>query len=591
MILRLLQRDHAVHYAPYWLPMALVLGIFLSAVGRDGIQPGWDGDFFGPVMLTWVIMTMFLAFAQIFVRSTRFDMSLPVSPRLMWAVRVISVTATSLVILTASVLVTIPLNVRSGVPALPSSLLAFVVELMSVITLLVAMIGGIRPTANRMPVGTGPIVSAALAWTGCLLLLFALVALGPAWSVVPLAIAAALFARTWRLLSGPFSLPSDDAKSSRRDSPQPDSIDEGAAPGGSRGTTVTGVVFRTLYYHGLSVVMAVFLVFFGVYISGIYPDDLSGPVFLLMLGPMMPALVLWPLSRLFRLDHLPISRRRIFPFVVVPVPAIVCVSLAGALAFGHLVGAHQPLNEVAAMCAGERRCRFPVGYLEVAWDGTAPTAQAPWGEEHDAWSVRPIRGLSAAIYAPFSIPDGSSSRYAAWQISRGIRAVYGVDIDPARIDADYLSSDGEGRPLFDTAAALRDFPRLRTRGWVETLPVEVLLICVGWFLLAALAIQGYFASGWRRSFVVLARIMPAFTPLVLLVLLIWAGEFGYTSSWKLTAFADALLVRLAHSIPGGVPGSWVAAILATGVSYWVASYTFAHAEAPPRPSRELAAES
>lgn len=591
MILRLLRRDHAIHYTPYWFPVALVLGVFLSAVGRDGIHPGWDDEFFGPVMLTWVIMTMFLAFAQIFVRSTRFDMSLPVPPRLMWAVRVTSVAATSLAILTVSVLVTIPLNVRSGVPALPANLLAFVFELMSAVTLLIALIGSIRPTANRMPVGTGPIVSAALAWTGCLLLLFALVALGPAWSVVPLAIAAALFARAWWLLSGPFSLPSDDAKSSRRDSPQPDSVDEGAAPGGSRGTTVTGVVFRTLYYHGLSIVMALFLVFFGVYISGVYPDDLSGPVFILMLGPMMPALVLWPLSRLFRLDHLPISRSRIFPLVVVPAPAIVCVSLAGALAFGHLVGVNQPLNEVAAMCAGERRCQFPVGYLEIAWDGKAPTVKAPWGEVHDSWSVRPVRSLSPVLYSPFSIPDDASSRYAGWQISRGIQAVYGVDVDPARIEADYLSSDDAGRPVFDTTAALYDLPPLRARGWVATLPVEVLLICAGWFLLAALAIRGYFASGWRRSFVVVARIMPAFTPLVLLVLLIWAGEFGYTSSWKLTALADALLAGLAHSIPGGVLGSWVAAILATGVSYWVASYAFIRAEAPPRPSGEWAVES
>jgi hypothetical protein len=189
------------------------------------------------------------------------------------------------------------------------------------------------------------------------------------------------------------------------------------------------------------------------------------------------------------------------------------------------------------------------------------------------------------MYSPFSIPQGSSRKFVAWQISREIDAVYGVDIAPDEI-AGYIDryferdEDGAWRLVRWGDRFREDYPALSVRRRGRSIAAIVLILGVVWFLQAAWLIRTYLRGETPSFLALLWRVLPAVFPVVFLAGLIWLGEYGYTSSWKLTAFAGILVRQFADKLPGNPFALWALVILVLVVCYLIAEAAFRRAQTP-----------
>jgi hypothetical protein len=602
MFLKLVRRDHVTHYGLWWIPLAAPIGVILAAFGREGIVPRADGDYVGPVLLVWLIVTFMLGFAQLGQRADHLKMSLPLAARTVWLARLTAIIAFFLVMTGVAVVFMVAFNDREHQPLIHRDAVAFLFTLLSVMLLGMALIQNLWPTLQDIRVKRRWAAYSIGVWALCLALLFVLIAAAPTWSIVPLTAAVALFVRVWRKLPAAFT----GAAAPR---------DDGGAAAGARSYHVSSTVaalaevpvvspdsltharWRRLMrktivqslYHPLPIaaLVAAFLVFLGFYVSGFYPEPLSGPVYTFWVMGLSTAFIVWPAKNVFRLDHLPLSRRRIFPYLALPAIGLVILGFVGGTIGGNAFSPRPPLREYL----GTRECSFytrvPDRFLEVAWDGEAPAITAPWGETHEPWTCRPVRGRTALMYAPYSLPSGSSREFVAWQTSREMADIYGVAVAPetivARFDRYYERRDDGAWVLTSWGDPLRaDFPGLRLQDWARPMAAIVLFLGVTWLLMAAWIIHAFFSGASPALFSLLGRFLPPVLPIVFVAVMIWLGEYGYTSSWKLTAMANVLVRRVADALPRNPVALWSVVAVVLAAFYFLAEAAFRRAQSTAR---------
>ena len=626
MIPALLRRDPAVRALPKWI---LVGALITSALGgvrvlvgtireADNIAPAHFGDYLLLALALWIPVALFLALGNTGLRCNRLDLTLPISASRLNAAHLGGV------LLSGSIV----LAVASGVVLFHDWALGFIpgkvspqpgvgdMFVFAVIALILTAAGllGAQPSVYRTPSGNGRAFFVTTYLFGGLGLILVLSFLPLAVSLLPLAVAAVLIARSFRGLPSALTLvplpgvegaePAGEERWKDLERPTPAS-DSGTQRAGFPSLHLNLTLYKILALGiapvqllrvPINVIAIPFLIGMGLILSGFPYDTPIRLTNVTLAAYMLLAFLAAPMAQMHLLDPLPISRRRIFALLVLPGLLAVAAGY-GAGRIGAATSEERPsiqyTSQITRGQAPPYRSSFPtlrVPYTEfrTAWNGEVPPIESPWGESHEAWRIPLYSGSRAMVYLPFSTPEGSSVDFVALQISRAVEAVYGRTIPYEEIRERYLETSPEGVVSLRNPSGLtllEDYPELSVGGEGPLFPVAILITGLLYLGIGSLYLRTYRASiseGKRKAafFAVLGgTLVLHITPFIAFI-------SGFVEDWVVLGQAEAGLLWLARTLPGGEAAVWVlcAAILYAG--YRLAQGAFERIEVPlPRPKQ------
>jgi hypothetical protein len=308
-------------------------------------------------------------------------------------------------------------------------------------------------------------------------LLGLLVVLPRVFLLVPLVLTGLMAVRANRVLPLAMAMSGSDSRSAVAMAPSP-GAPKWEAVGPSR-RVVALVLLRTLLKWPVSwLAMVPLAALFGLMMSGRDILGMDEP-YLRFMNFFMTVYILFALTghfmeNLHKVDHLPVDRRTLLRWLVVPITSFFLLGYGA----GRVLDTVDPdRSEKIVFDNGHETYGLKVSpeYFTYAGSDETPVVTAPWGEAHEA-TVEPVfRRLHGVLWKPYATPEGTSLEYVAWQISRATAAVYGLEIDPDEISARYLEADLHGRvtvrePGLTLAA---DFPDARHGNLGPVFPVLV----------------------------------------------------------------------------------------------------------------------
>jgi len=565
--------------------------------------------------ITWLNMALLPIFGKARERCRPLDMALPLPGQKLWLSHILALTLSGLgyLALTIGVLELLFWVFRKAplaFSALQQALGDLIVPICVCFILVVVLLQSIGPTLYRIPrTRKYTLYSFAIA-ISALGLILGLSVLPPLTSLVPLGLAFCLGYRTYRSVPPAFTLVPFEADAS--DAPASQYRAE-AATGqigaqdwrqdaearGESGIRHRWYLFRLLFRSpawlaGLFLYPFLFILgfIFSGFLSAWLDVELSPQFSWVLLVAyncltMLPALV----SQLHFIGPLPISRRLIFPILMLP--SLLALS-AGYGAGGIGTALVQP-SRLQIQCQQARSSfipssktqslmvRIPAQYCEIAWGGQPPDSVSPWGESHPAWKSPLYRGSRIAVYSPFSTPEGCSQRFVAWQISRAIQAIYGKTVPYQQILDHYLEAEGNGSVELKNGGLLllRDYHDLRPQREIAVFPVHMMMIGVTYLLMDSI----YFRA-CRASVTDAGRKAVFYGLLVPTLGLTVVGIKGFAGLDVAGAFVRVLIREAAQTLPGGNFAIWILCALPFLVGYWLVQAGFQRIEVlPGRASR------
>ncbi len=326
-----------------------------------------------------------------------------------------------------------------------------------------------------------------------------------------------------------------------------------------------------------------FSIFFGLLLGGFNPIT-SDPDSLRFINIMMSIYILtstagYFFERLHLVDHLPIDRRTMLAWLVIP------GTLAMGLGYGGgriIVSSSIPAESAFALITTEDEYVFqvPPRCFKTSTTTEELTITAPWGETHDAREMSWHEGSSWRFYNPYSIPRGASQRFAAWQIQRIVAFVYGEDISADIISNRYLLTDAKGvvRLRKEGMNIEADFSLNNAVSSGPIFPLIIGSVVVGFLLVLALNFRNL------RWMVSVTRQRIVFWGLMVFLLF---GHLGstflmtyLTESWILQGYFLGTMQRWSQTQTGAVPLVWGLTLLAVGLAWTLAQGQFRQMEAP-----------
>jgi len=472
----LLRRDPSVQALPKWLliaPLAasvlegvrtLLFGIRVWRSGGAGTAP--PGDLLFLIFILWFPISLFLLFGRTGQRCTRFDLGMPLPARRLWNVHLLAVTLSSLAVLVAAAAIVrlrdrLVATIADKAIVPPSDVLGLALPLVAGLVLAIVVLQGrdrsLYTTSARRG-NAGFAVATLVALYG---LVVALAWLPPALGLIPVVVAVVLGLYFRRSLPAAFTVVPLEAQDGRA------AIDAGAgagaaaawAPSGPRGGFVERLRRNLAIFHILSRGIAPgqlveipallafgypFILVWGVLVSGVaFSEDfrywmlfltgvlVSGVAFsedfrywmLFLTAYLLYAFLPAPMVQLYALDSLPVSRRRLFAFIALPILLLMSLGYGAGWTVGWIRGEPAPRVEfqeavseslVPPYPSQPAMVRVPVEYCRVAWNGQPPENGSPWGESHPAWTIPLFKGSTAVLSAHrrAARPNSSRSRSA-----------------------------------------------------------------------------------------------------------------------------------------------------------------------------------
>jgi hypothetical protein len=435
---------------------------------------------------------------------------------------------------------------------------------------------------------------AALAW------------LPPAVGLIPLVVAPFLGLRFRRSLPAAFTLIPLEAQDGRAAI----DVDAGAAaawaPSRPRGGFVESLRRNLSILHVLSRGIAPgqlieipallafgypFIVLWGVLVSGVAFSENFRYWMLFLTAYLLYAFLPAPMVQLYAFDSLPISRRRLFAFIVLPVLLLMSLGYGAGWTARWLRGEPAPRVKFQEAVSESlvppypfqpAMVRVPVEYCRVAWDGMPPETGSSWGESHPAWTIPLFKGSTAVLYSPFSTPEGSSPEFVALQISRAVEAIYGRSVAPSEIMSRYLEVDDRGIVVPSKAGGLtllHDYPDLTESRRVSDFPIFMLLTTVLYLFTSSLYLRSYRATVPHGRRMVIFFVLGGWLFAMHVAL---TGLF-ITRVVRETVFSGLLTIfaqRMTDFLPGGSFAVWIVCALLFWAAYRIAESEFDRVEAP-----------
>lgn len=546
--------------------------------------------------LSWLLLGAMLMIVRGNLRGSPFDLTLPIPAPALARARCLATLIIGTIMLAVMLGVALALGRVRGLPHGPvEPVLLMTLHLWSVFLLALGSLQNLRPGLAEVAWDrrTRRPLTALLA--GTLVLLLALLRWLPAWGwILPLLAGLLLLLRAHRRLPRAFLVAPLE--------PDPEGVratSEATAAwrGSGMRWVLARILFPTTLKHAWVTVTVPVVVFYGIML-GRHSSASFGITQIPWIWIMLILILAVPMGSLHMLDALPLSRRRILPWLLLPGMVVTVIALLVTRGIGDQRAEARGLlrlvadSEVAASGADDEAdgdeadsslapCRLlvPASLHEIAWDGVAPELAGPGVERHTPSIIRPIAGLPPVIFSPFDTPPGASPDFVAGQLKRAIEAAYGRDIPAAELEARYLRplpGGGTGvRP--EGLTLLADYPDLRARPRRHDLPL----------LLAALVVPWFFIVGWGlRLFTRFARestrrvVFPLFAlvPLAISIVFILAAESNWIEPDWVYAGYRICARTITAALPGGSLLLWGLLALGVAVGYRFAESRFRRVE-------------
>ena len=560
MSLTLLRQDPVLSAFKMTISIAVLMGLMLRLVlsqlpadlGRAApaeLDPAAQ-VLSGALVLVWFFLLVTSGF---WMRCRRLDLALPLSSRRLWFARNLMVAAGWLLPLSLfTVIVALRLETGGGI-ALDGAVLSWGAHQAAWLLLLTA--------ALQLP-GRGLQQQRIDAWyliysiviAAATLLTIMLTPPTPTFILAPLAATLLLQAYlAWRLPGSLTLAPRDAEEAADGDDevelgPAAPTTDRrpGILPVDSPGAALRlriRVIGRMVMNNPIHWVFFPSIAFFGWAVAENYHDGKTLMPFLLFILIYAWALLAHALPRLQRFDHLPIPRRFLLPFGLVPFLLLVA---AGPV----LHGLSDPGNERGSQIRyHDGRLHVPPEFWELAPAGESERVVAPWGESHRPEAKQLVAGWSMAVFNPFTWGEESSERFAAWQVARARAAVYGEPDpsaaagswrpDPAVVDCLDSKRWSVGRSL---PSPLRDRCQALGAGIVILLGT----------LFIVLSLPAYRGRGPRRFFILFVPVTGGLLALLATVILL-GNNLGWTELEFMEVLLPVLVRGWTEALPAGLP--------------------------------------
>jgi hypothetical protein len=555
--------------------------------------------FFFPGLLLWMFVVPYMLAHGAVGRCNRLALTMPLSARSLWLARVLGLTLSGLGVLGMAAATVICGEYLQGEASMDPGLRSLLISVAGCVVLTVMLLQNPRPNLYELPMNTKNILYIIAVGIGTLLLVSWLSTQPTAYALVATGLGVMLGVRIYRSLPATFDLVPHrpDRGTLRATHPSrrghdasTDALSESLWTGSEKPSrwTVHRTVLRTLYNPWLTTIMLGLIVVFGWRNAGNYWSGLSNLVWYFWVIVMLSGLFVAAIVKVPMLDPLPISRRLIFAYLVLPGLSVAFMGYGLGAITGKGMFGNQPLVEYRAMrYDSQMDVRVPLGFWEIAWDGVPQPLEECCDQPYAAWSVSLLRGTDIVLYNPYHAPADSSPGFVARQFGRAIEDVYSKQIPSAELGERYfgMRSDGGTEVKDDPLNLLVVYPDLRARESDHWLPGIILAVGLIWLL--------YLAGNLSRKpgSVLIGHFALIGLTTVLLVALIWTTNAGYTSEWKISAFAAILARKLVKWLPGNALTAWgiVTAVIVCG--YFLAESRFRQFELPAQPKSPLGLDS
>ena len=272
----------------------------------------------------------------------------------------------------------------------------------------------------------------------------------------------------------------------------------------------------------------------------------------------------FPVGGLKALDAFPVNRARIFVLLQVPLLFLLLVGYVT----GTVVNNHSRDHDELIVFADQENSYgvlIPVEYFELLPEGETGLVAAPWGESHPQKMLAVLEKENdddeGRIWKPFTTPRGSSLEYVAWQLSRAVDSVYGVQVDPVQLAEQYfvVNKSGGVELREDKLTLSADHPEWKAKASVSNGPVVLFGLGLVWLPLLTI----YFSMGrikyrsWKRKIALWGGM--AFT-LALHLLLFMSALFQSFDPEFLEVVIMLKLSVMAESMPAGPLTLWLVSL-------------------------------
>jgi hypothetical protein len=583
VICRQIRREPSVRLLAIYLPTAILLGGWLWAIGyRSGIeigavplQSGASGVIPGLIAAwSWCLSLLFASGALGSRCSSRLDLTLPLVPKRLWLVHTLAVLVSGFLMLATVAGTVAMLNLLAGTrPLVEPGLVSFGCHLGAGLLLTVAACQVPWPTVGILPARPRMVGLAFACSAGFLTLTIVLGTLPRAAALVPLTAGVAILVWAYGRVPKAFTVvplrpdpapPESPARAGWAAGPSP-------VPRGRLG--LFWLVHSTIWRSFIGNWMWLYLPLIALH--GFVLSDTSYEPYFSFYFLTVTLLASWSIVAirgLYRFDPLPVARSRIFASILLPPVVAVGIGYAiGAAAF-PLFGAF-PRHLDLRTGSDCDLLEVPDEYWAISWDGRIPEAGSDRGAPFQPRGARLVPGLKIAVYDPFEIPCNGSPDFAALQISRAVRAVYGATIPHGEIRDRYLEAAPDGTVrLREGGFTLReDYPGLRASAGTCLLYADLLLSILPWLLYLVLMFRTFRADVREtvQSWLIGLAMMLF---LVLGIGSLAAKAMGLVDLRTLARFVVILTRSLGESLPGGrLALSAVTAVLIVAAYLWAQS--------------------
>ena len=603
MIGKWLRQDPATRAVTNWLligplSMSAVLALIAwnAADGARRAQEvgSWSLSGFSTwIGLLWLAVGPFLLTPGCRERCSRLSLTLPQSPRKLWLVHLVAIflakaaigfVAAALVLLKAGILI----YVLDGRNIFQPDVVRLVLFASSGFVLATVLVQSLQPELRRIPMTKRNAALTAVIHVGVWGTILLLGSQSVWFALVPLGAALLVGSRTYKGMPTTFSVVSLELE-------RPFRVNEDRARP-VRGTLYHGftscTVWRCLGGGKLQWLWfaAPFIIPLGILLAGVSwaeSADLYYARFTVV--PITVYLVLafvsLPMRNLYRLDPLPLSRRRLLAHIFLPSLVLLSMGYGAGKLWERSV---EPRELIVYRM--DRDSHFyvyvPAWALEIAWSGDVSDNSSPWGETHEAWISPVLRGARPLLYSPYHTPVGSSIDFVALQISRTAEKIYGEQLPTEEIKRRYLEVDSEGKVILkgETLTLQKDYPHLAAVGRGPHFPVILMLVGLPWMLLVAVYMRSFRAtiSDGKRKVLLFALM-----GILLVVYLTPYGLFiaGVTKDWLLTGLVEILIWNASESFSGAGVAIWMVCLALLYAGFRIAESHFRRVEIPPMPDR------
>lgn len=280
-----------------------------------------------------------------------------------------------------------------------------------------------------------------------------------------------------------------------------------------------------------------------------------------------------------RIGYLPISRKTVFAHAMIPSIAAMLIGFVIGNTIVHSnrrVYRHIQFNRCCVQIPGE--------FWEISKGGAPPVIEAPWGEMHAPEAYPLYRGSSIIIYKPYDCDEHCTPRFAALQLDRAAQAIHGVPFDTTNmytdLDESFVRAVEHGAFTFEGSVGRSSERRSKA-------------FAVGG-IIAALFYTVLLALQLRAAKVLKPRPIVDYPVLIVLVLMlviigvvVVAGRAGFTTPRAVAVIPSILTRKLADSIPIGSGAMWGMFVAVCAACYVALQKAFDKVEASLEKPKEF----